>query len=39
MSEEHKASQPYKCAVCGAKFDSQEQLQDHLKHCTQKQSQ
>ena len=39
MSEEREASQPYKCAVCGAKFDSQEQLQNHLKNCTQKQSQ
>ena len=39
MSEEREASQPYKCAVCGAKFDSQEQLQDHLTKCTQKQSQ
>ncbi len=39
MSEEYEASQPYKCAVCGAKFDSQHQLQDHLKKCTQKQSQ
>lgn len=36
MAEEHEASQPYKCAVCGTKFDSQEQLQDHLKSCTQK---
>ena len=39
MSEEREAIQPYKCAVCGAKFDSQGQLQDHLKKCTQKQSQ
>ena len=23
MAEEHEASQPYKCAVCGAKFDSE----------------
>jgi hypothetical protein len=36
MSEEHEARQPYKCAVCGAKFDSQDQLQNHLKSCTQK---
>jgi DNA-directed RNA polymerase subunit RPC12/RpoP len=34
MAEEHEAQQPYKCAVCGAKFDSQQQLQDHLKQCT-----
>ena len=38
MSEEHEARQPYKCAVCGAKFDSQDQLQNHLKSCTQKNS-
>jgi hypothetical protein len=25
MAEEHEAQQPYKCAVCGEKFDSQEQ--------------
>jgi len=36
MAEEHEASQPYKCAICGAKFDSQVQLQNHLKSCTQK---
>jgi DNA-directed RNA polymerase subunit RPC12/RpoP len=36
MAEEHEARQPYKCAVCGAKFDSQDQLQNHLKSCTQK---
>jgi threonine dehydrogenase-like Zn-dependent dehydrogenase len=39
MAEEHEARQPYKCAVCGAKFDSQDQLQNHLKSCTQKKSQ
>jgi threonine dehydrogenase-like Zn-dependent dehydrogenase len=39
MAEEHEARQPYKCAVCGAKFDSQDQLQNHLKICTQKKSQ
>jgi Zinc-finger of C2H2 type len=39
MAEEHEARQPYKCAVCGAKFDSQDQLQNHLKSCTQKRSQ
>jgi threonine dehydrogenase-like Zn-dependent dehydrogenase len=39
MAEEHEARQPYKCAVCGAKFDSQDQLQNHLKSCTQKNSQ
>jgi hypothetical protein len=38
MSEEHEARQPYKCAVCGTKFDSQEQLQQHLKSCTAKKS-
>jgi threonine dehydrogenase-like Zn-dependent dehydrogenase len=38
MAEEHEARQPYKCAVCGAKFDSQDQLQNHLKSCTQKRS-
>src|SRR6266436_7135134 len=38
MSEEHEAPRPYKCAVCGAKFDSQDQLQNHLKSCTQKNS-
>ena len=36
MAQEHEARQPYKCAVCGAKFDSQDQLQNHLKSCTQK---
>jgi hypothetical protein len=36
MAEEHEAKQPYKCAVCGAKFDAQEQLQEHLKTCTAK---
>jgi DNA-directed RNA polymerase subunit RPC12/RpoP len=36
MAEEHEARQPYKCAVCGAMFDSQDQLQNHLKSCTQK---
>jgi hypothetical protein len=36
MAEEHEARQPYKCAVCGEKFDSQEQLQEHLKKCTAK---
>jgi threonine dehydrogenase-like Zn-dependent dehydrogenase len=39
MGEEQEARQPYKCAVCGAKFDSQDQLQNHLKSCTQKKSQ
>jgi threonine dehydrogenase-like Zn-dependent dehydrogenase len=39
MGEEQEARQPYKCAVCGAKFDSQEHLQNHLKSCTQKKSQ
>ena len=39
MAEEHEATQPYKCAVCGAKFDSQDELQDHLVECTQKQKQ
>jgi hypothetical protein len=34
MAEEHEAQQPYKCAVCGSKFDSQQQLQEHLKSCT-----
>ncbi len=34
MAEEHEAEQPYKCAVCGSKFDSQQQLQEHLKSCT-----
>jgi hypothetical protein len=34
MAEEHEARQPYKCAVCGSKFDSQQQLQEHLKSCT-----
>jgi hypothetical protein len=34
MAEEHEAQQPYKCAVCGQKFDSQQKLQDHLKECT-----
>jgi hypothetical protein len=38
MSEEHEAKQPYKCAVCGAKFDAQEQLQEHLNKCTAKNS-
>jgi DNA-directed RNA polymerase subunit RPC12/RpoP len=33
MAEEHEARQPYKCTVCGAKFDSQDQLQNHLKSC------
>ena len=36
MAEEHEAQQPYKCAVRGEKFDSQEQLQEHLKKCTAK---
>lgn len=36
MSEEHEARQPYKCAVCGNKFNSQPELQEHLKHCTVK---
>ena len=36
MAEEHEARQPYKRAVCGAKFDCQDQLQNHLKSCTQK---
>jgi DNA-directed RNA polymerase subunit RPC12/RpoP len=36
MAEEHEAQHPYKCAVCGAKFDSQDQLQEHLKKCTAK---
>jgi hypothetical protein len=36
MAEEHEATHPYKCAICGAKFDSQDQLQNHLKSCTQK---
>ena len=36
MAEEHEARQPYKCAVCGAKFIySQDQLQNHLENCTQ----
>jgi threonine dehydrogenase-like Zn-dependent dehydrogenase len=39
MAEEREAHQPYKCAVCGAKFDSQDQLQNHLKSCTQNRSQ
>jgi hypothetical protein len=39
MAEEHETRQPYKCAVCGAKFGSQDQLQNHLKSCTQKKSQ
>jgi len=30
MSEEHEAHQPY------TKFDSQQQLQQHLKSCTAK---
>jgi DNA-directed RNA polymerase subunit RPC12/RpoP len=38
MTEEHEAKQPYKCAICGAKFDAQEQLQEHLKKCTAKNS-
>jgi DNA-directed RNA polymerase subunit RPC12/RpoP len=29
MTEEHEAKQSYKCAICGAKFDVQEQLQEH----------
>ena len=37
MAEEHEARQPYKCAICGVKFDSQEQLQQHLKNCPKKQ--
>src|SRR5207249_8661875 len=36
MAEEYEAQQPYKCAVCGEKFDSQEQLQEHLKKCRQR---
>jgi DNA-directed RNA polymerase subunit RPC12/RpoP len=36
MAEEHEAKQPYKCAICDAKFDSQEQLVEHLKQCTEK---
>ena len=36
MSEEHEARQPYKCAICGTKFDSQEQLQQHLRNCTER---
>ena len=38
MSEEHEARHPYKCAVCGTKFDSQPELQEHLKSCTAKKS-
>jgi hypothetical protein len=38
MSEEHEAQKPYKCAICGEKFDTQERLQDHLKNCTAKKS-
>jgi ribosomal protein L37AE/L43A len=38
MPEEHEAREPYKCAVCGEKFDSQERLQQHLKQCTAKKS-
>jgi hypothetical protein len=30
MTEEHEAKQPYKCAICGAKFDAQEKLQEHI---------
>lgn len=33
MAEEREAQQPYKW-VCGSKFDSQQQLQEHLKSCT-----
>jgi hypothetical protein len=36
MAEEHEVQQPYKCAVCSEKFDSQERLQEHLKKCTAK---
>ena len=36
MAEEQEAKQPYKCAICGAKFDSQQQLVEHLKQCTEK---
>jgi DNA-directed RNA polymerase subunit RPC12/RpoP len=35
MVEEHEAQQPYKCAICGARFDAQEQLAEHLKQCTE----
>ncbi len=35
MTEKPEAKQPYKCAVGGAKFDGQEQIQEHLK-CTAK---
>jgi DNA-directed RNA polymerase subunit RPC12/RpoP len=36
MVEEHEAQQPYKCAICGAKFDAQQQFVEHLKQCTEK---
>lgn len=36
MSEEHEAREPYKCAVCGTKFNSQPELLAHLKYCTDK---
>jgi hypothetical protein len=36
MAEEHQAQHPYKCAVCGDKFDLQEQLQDQLKEMHEK---
>jgi DNA-directed RNA polymerase subunit RPC12/RpoP len=34
---EREEKHPYKCAICGEKFDSQDQLQQHLRTCTKKQ--
>ena len=34
--EEQKLKEPYKCALCGERFDSREQLQKHERSCTPK---
>ena len=36
---EREESQPYKCIICGAKFDSREELQQHESKCVEKQPQ
>ena len=33
---EREETQPYKCAICGEKFDTREQLEQHVQNCAQK---
>ena len=36
---EREEPKPYKCVICGAKFDSREELQQHESKCVEKQPQ